>query len=211
MPNVMILGDSVSIGYTPKVAAIMAQEALVQHSPWGGDGGAEETKYGWLCLDYLLAAPNGTPTLPDVLYFNFGLHNIANVTVPGQSGTISDYVPYLGKIASKLVALSRDHPGVKVLFGLTTPEMCDGALDDRVMANNADAAKVMATYGIPTVDMHAPIIRQCGRSPQPACFNQTGCFCPHCPMAEGVGYEWLAEHVVVPAIRERLKEARGGM
>ena len=43
LPNVLIIGDSVSIGYTPKVAAHMAAIALVQHSPWDVmDGGAEE-------------------------------------------------------------------------------------------------------------------------------------------------------------------------
>lgn len=43
--NVIILGDSVSIGYEPKVAKIMEDYALVQHSPWGGDGGAEEVRH----------------------------------------------------------------------------------------------------------------------------------------------------------------------
>ena len=44
LPNVLIIGDSVSIGYTPPVAAHMAKVALVQHSPWDvRDGGAEET------------------------------------------------------------------------------------------------------------------------------------------------------------------------
>lgn len=80
----VILGDSVSIGYAPHVATHMAATALVQHSPWGGDGGAEETHYGWECLDYLLAAPDGTPQRPDVLFFNFGLHNLNNNTIPGQ-------------------------------------------------------------------------------------------------------------------------------
>ena len=77
-PNVIILGDSVSIGYEPFVSRLMADDALVQHSPWGvrvplleqrtqrsrasfptpralgvaqGDGGAEETQYGWECLE----------------------------------------------------------------------------------------------------------------------------------------------------------------
>jgi hypothetical protein len=45
LKNVLVVGDSVSIGYTPFVARVMAETALVQHSPWGGDGGAEETKY----------------------------------------------------------------------------------------------------------------------------------------------------------------------
>jgi len=43
LKNVLIIGDSVSIGYTHVVASIMQSEALVQHAPWGGDGGAEET------------------------------------------------------------------------------------------------------------------------------------------------------------------------
>ena len=33
LPNVLIIGDSVSIGYTPKIAADMASIAFVQHSP----------------------------------------------------------------------------------------------------------------------------------------------------------------------------------
>jgi hypothetical protein len=44
LKNVLVVGDSVSIGYTPFVASVMAPTAFVQHSPWGGDGGAEETK-----------------------------------------------------------------------------------------------------------------------------------------------------------------------
>ena len=48
--NVVIIGDSVSIGYTPKVTAHMASTALVQHSPYDvRDGGAEETAYGVEC------------------------------------------------------------------------------------------------------------------------------------------------------------------
>jgi hypothetical protein len=49
LKNVLIIGDSVSIGYTPVVASIMQSEALVQHAPWGGDGGAEETAYVHAC------------------------------------------------------------------------------------------------------------------------------------------------------------------
>ena len=78
LKNVVIMGDSVSIGYAPKVQIALVDIALVQHSPWGGDGGAEETEYGWRCLEYLLRAPDGTPQVPDVLWFNWGLHNIGH-------------------------------------------------------------------------------------------------------------------------------------
>ena len=204
LKNVIVLGDSVSIGYEPKLATHLADVALVQHSPWGGDGGAEETKYGWTCLEFLLAAPDGTPQVPDVLYFNFGLHNLGNSTVPGQAGPIAEYAPYLEKIAAKLAALALAQPRMKLLFGITTPEMCDKGLDDTVVANNIDAAKIMARHGIPTVDMHTPIVAQCGPSPQPKCFNQSQCFCPHCPMNDGVGYEFLAKEVIAPRIRALL-------
>ena len=76
LPNVLIIGDSVSIGYTPKVAAHMSSVALVQHSPWDvRDGGAEETAYGVTCLPTLLRSPTGQFLEPDVLMFNWGLHD----------------------------------------------------------------------------------------------------------------------------------------
>jgi len=201
LKNVIILGDSVSIGYTPHVYDHMKSIALVQHSPWGGDGGAEETHYGWKCLDYLLSAPDGTPQRPDVLFFNFGLHNIGNSTVPGQAGPIAEYAPYLDKITKRLVALK----GVKVIFGITTPEMCDAASDAVVQSNNKAAIAIMAKYKIPTVDLHAAVTGVCGPAPNATCFGQKTCFCPHCPQAHGIGYEYLTTHVIVPAITKALQ------
>ena len=50
--NVLIIGDSLSIGYTPAVAANLSDIALVQHAPWDSrDGGAEESAYMDQCLD----------------------------------------------------------------------------------------------------------------------------------------------------------------
>ena len=199
--NVVIMGDSVSIGYEPFIAAALADVALVQHSPWGGDGGAEETEYGFRCLEYLLRAPDGTPQVPDVLFFNWGLHNIRNSTVPGQAGPIDAYAPWLDKIAARLAALA---PTTNVLFGLTSPMLCNAALDDVVVANNRLAAAIMARRGIPTVDMHAAITGKCGPVPQASCFGSHGCFCPHCPAHGGAGYSWLANSLLVPAIRKAL-------
>ena len=72
LPNVLIIGDSVSIGYTPPVATDMAKLALVQHSPWDTrDGGAEETAYGVQCLKYFLRSPLGVSLKPDVIMFNW--------------------------------------------------------------------------------------------------------------------------------------------
>lgn len=207
LPNVAILGDSVSIGWTPHVAAHLDGRALVQHSPWGGDGGAEETAYGWECLEFLLAAPDGTPQAArsDVLFFNFGLHNLNNSTDPGQAGPIAEYAPFLDKIAQKLAALRDSRNGTtKVVFGITTPEMCSADTDAVVRSNNKAAVAIMSKYSIPMVDMHQLIIDQCGPAPNMTCFGQSTCFCPHCPQAGGVGYEYIAAKVIAPAIEKLL-------
>ena len=58
--NVVIIGDSLTIGYTPVVAELLADLAFVQHVPWDvSDGGAEETAYGLACLELWLASPSG--------------------------------------------------------------------------------------------------------------------------------------------------------
>eukprot|EP00935_MAST-01C_sp_MAST-1C-sp1_P000703 g703.t1 len=201
LKNVVILGDSVSIGYTPHVATHLASKALVQHSPWGGDGGAEETAYGWKCLKFLLSAPDGTPQSPDVLFFNFGLHNTGSGTLPGQAGPVAEYAPYLDKIAQFIVS---EKIATKVLFGITTPQMCSATTDAVVMSNNKAAKAIMDKYNIPTVDLHAAITGVCGPAPNQTCFGQKTCFCPHCPQANGVGYEFLASKVIGPAIEKLL-------
>jgi hypothetical protein len=62
----------------------------------------------------------------------------------------------------------------------------------------------VARYGVPTVNLHKAITDKCGPSPNKMCFNQSTCFCPHCPQADGVGYEYLAESTIVPAITKAL-------
>lgn len=205
LKNVLIIGDSVSIGYTPYVAEMMASSALVQHSPWGGDGGAEETLYGARCIDNLIRAPDGTPLSPDVLMFNWGLHNslAGNCTppcVPGQSGPPSEYAPNLEKIVQSLM----DAPALKhskLIFAITSPDLCNARIDAIQVALNEQAKDIMAKHHIPTVDLYAAITGECGAVPQPECFGRKGCFCPHCP---GEGYKWLANATLVPAIAKLL-------
>jgi hypothetical protein len=274
LPNILIVGDSVSIGYTPLIASYMASEAFVQHSPWGGDGGAEEAAYGVQCLDYLLRAPDGTPLSPDVLMFNWGLHSRfpsgSTPIVPGQHGDPRVYAANLEKVTLKLKAWCglrscsvmlclaglclclpcrrvpvRAWPlmcarvpllrvlhragakKVKLLFAITSPMLNSKTIDDVVVPAylplstapphnaehaclpacvracrgckvsvlmgagslggvpqvglNTQAAAIMDRHQIPTVDLHSPIIAQCGAVPQASCWGQTGCWSPHCP------------------------------
>ena len=77
-PNVMILGDSVSIGYTPYVITNLSSIAYVQHSPWSSDGGSGSITYGLSCLPIFLYSMNQSFINWDIIQFNFGLHDLDN-------------------------------------------------------------------------------------------------------------------------------------
>lgn len=55
LPNCMVLGDSVSIGYTGTATKLLADVCQLQHAPWDvSDGGAGSTAVGVACLDNFL-------------------------------------------------------------------------------------------------------------------------------------------------------------
>jgi len=88
LPNVLILGDSVSIGYTPEVRSLLSGKANV-YRPLSADGmGAEncgDTTFGLANLDSWLAmAPHWS-----VIHFNFGLHDLEHVAAPGVDNPLA--------------------------------------------------------------------------------------------------------------------------
>lgn len=207
--NCLIIGDSVSLGYTPFLTAALAEDCVVQHAPDGGDGGAEETAYGLECLDTFLSNPDGRAVHPDLIMFNFGLHdgpcNGVNTTIPGGAGTSAVYKPELAQIAAKLKAYT-DATKAKLLFASTTPWLCTASTDALVQKLNGQAAEVMRAASIPTVDLHAAIVGKCGAAPVAECFGAKSCFCPHCPGGGNAGgYSWVVNNSIAPAIRALLK------
>jgi hypothetical protein len=187
------------IGYVAKSLADIAQ---VIHSPAGGDGGAEETTYGVRCLDFFLASPSGMAVKPDLILFNWGMHDgpMTNNTVPGQNAPPDNYTAELTNLTVRLKAFAAA-TGSKLAFAHTTPFLCTAQQDGCVQNLNNQASAIMAAAGIPTLDPYSPVIAKCGKAPQSSCFNSTGCFCPHCPN----GYSWLADNFVAPALRAMLQ------
>ena len=217
--NVLIIGDSVSIGYTPYVAAKLAGEAFVQHSPWGGDGGAEESAYGLQCLDYLLRAPDGTPLRPDVLMFNWGLHSRfpagSTPIIPGQHGDPRVYRENLLAIAEKLLSWSKlqQQPEVKLLFAVTSPYLDNATINGVIKGLNEQAMEIMRAKRIPTVSLYDAITGWCGQPPQRhGCWGQRNCWSPHCPCSTSghsnssavCGYGKLDNSTIAPAIQRLL-------
>jgi len=191
--NAIIIGDSVSIGYTPHVADALQDQVFVQHSPADvSDGGAEETAYGLQCIENFLRGSDGSAIVPDLLYFNWGLHNLNTdpaSNVPGQSGTVEEYLPSLVNITARIMDwATNDNSGrTAILFGLTSPEMCDVELDDEVQSLNQQALELMSEVGIPTVDLHAAVVDACGLSPQASCLGEEGGGCPEFRACSGFG------------------------
>jgi hypothetical protein len=204
LKNVLIVGDSISIGYTPFVAAALADIAQVQHAPWSGDGGAEESAYALQCFTYWMRSPSGLPVPFDLIYYNTGMHNTlqgAPWAVPGQSGDPAAYPGELEALTSELVSKAKAE-GTKLIFGVTSPMLCNASIDYIISDTLNPAARlIMEDYGVPTVDLYQAVTSKCGAVPQASCFNTTGCFCPHC---SSDGYTFLAETVIAPAIRAAL-------
>ena len=62
----------------------------------------------------------------------------------------------------RAMAQLRAAHGTRLVFGLTSPEMCDADLDATVRALNAQAQALMDASDVPTVDLHAAVVAACG-------------------------------------------------
>ena len=113
LPNVLILGDSISIGYTLTVRAHLEGKANV-FRPDKGNGEKPEncqgTSLGVKEIDRWLAGRKW-----DVIHFNWGLHDLKRVKEAGRSqnsdnpedpyqATVEQYSANLEQLVDKLLA-----------------------------------------------------------------------------------------------------------
>ena len=158
LPNCMILGDSVSIGYAGVAAKALADVCQLQHSPFDvSDGGAGSTAVGVACLDNFLVTQRQTPVKWDVILYNFGLHDLDNTTAAEAT-----YRAELSNITTRLLAT-----GAKLIFATTTPFMPKTTIGDHVVADlNQIAREVIKGKGVGLLDLHKLVMEEC--SPAPA-------------------------------------------
>lgn len=88
LPRILILGDSISIGYTPFVKEALADEAFVYRpvDATGKDENCADTTTGVAKVDDWLAREGGGW---DVIHVNFGLHDLKHVK-PGTRTNTND-------------------------------------------------------------------------------------------------------------------------
>ncbi len=175
LPNVLILGDSISIGYTRNVRAELAGKANV-FRPMNGKNknspdNCGDTEMGLDGLERWLAGQKWS-----VIHCNWGLWDVC-YRVPGKpktgnrdkvNGKIAftqeQYVANLDKIVTRLQAT-----GAKVIWASTTwiPEEEIGRVAGDEVRYNAAAAALMEKKKIPVNDLHALTAGWAGKFSKP--------------------------------------------
>jgi arylsulfatase A-like enzyme/lysophospholipase L1-like esterase len=183
LPNVLLLGDSISIGYTLQVRELLAGEANVfrPHSSNGEKAvnccGTTRAVEG---IDEWLAGRNW-----DVIHFNFGLHDLKHVDAEtGMNSACADdprqasvekYAENLEDIIEKVEAT-----GARLIFAATTPvpEGFQNPLrePDAPLRYNAAALEIMEARGIQVNDLYAFCEKRLGELhlPNNVHFNKSG-------------------------------------
>jgi len=153
LPNVLIIGDSISIGYTKQVRAQLKGKANVIHNP----GNAAGTTLGLEKLQEWLG-----DTQWDVIHFNWGLHDLKHVTETGensnnpndpQQADLATYTANLKVLVKQLKATSS-----KLIFATTTPypkgvRPC--RLPEDAAKYNAAALEIMKANNIQVNDLYS--------------------------------------------------------
>ena len=154
LPKVLIIGDSISIGYTPHVAKILKSKAVVTHHR----GNAGHTGMGLKNLDKWIG-----DTRWDIIHFNWGLWDLCyrhpKSKVQGNRDKVNGKIThtleqYEANLDQLVVRLKKTN--AKLIWAHTTvvPEGEAGRIvgDDRKY--NAVATKIMKKHRVPINDLH---------------------------------------------------------
>jgi acyl-CoA thioesterase-1 len=174
LPRILIIGDSISIGYTREVRQHFAGRANVHRPP----DNCGPTVFGLEQIDGWLGAGRW-----DVIYFNFGLHDLkfldakGNYIVPGpQDRPLASPEEYAANLRQIVDRLRRT--GARLIFATTTPVPAGtvGRVEGSELPYNAAATAVMRETGITVDNLHAfAVARPQLRRPQNVHFTPEGC------------------------------------
>jgi acyl-CoA thioesterase-1 len=157
LPRVLLIGDSISIGYTLPVREKLHGKANVHRIPQ--NGGATEVG-----LDKMTAWLGKGKW--DVIHFNFGLHDAKYNSETTQRASREQYIANLKTLIAQMTAT-----GAKLIFATTTPVPMGGVLSptrkfDSVEERNKLAVQLMQSSDVAVDDLYAtakPIMEKHGR------------------------------------------------
>ncbi len=142
LPRVLLIGDSISIGYTLPTRAALAGKANVHRPPTNCGGTPNIVRH----LDKWLG-----PGRWDVIHFNSGIHDLKR---PGGKRAVT---PQQYEKNLRIVVKRLKKTGAELIWCSTTqsPEAVCGAPAKDFVAYNAVARKVMEENAIPVNDLYA--------------------------------------------------------
>jgi hypothetical protein len=151
LPRVLLIGDSISIGYTPAVRELLKGKANVLRIPTNGSS----TNEGVAKIDEWLGAGPWA-----VIHFNWGLHDLKHwkdgkLDAAGpQVSTLEVYEKNLRQLVQRMKQTK-----AKLIWGSTTPvpEGSAGRAPGEEKKYNAVAAKVMKDEGVAINDLAAAV------------------------------------------------------
>lgn len=166
LPNVLILGDSISIGYTPFVQEKLKGRANVYRPTFknGKPENCQGTTKGVENIERWLSETGPADIYWDIIHFNFGLHDIKHVNaISGknssnpkdpQQADLKQYKNNLKTIVAKLKTTNAN-----LIFATTTPypDVVEGPVRKPGMPEkyNKAAIKIMNKNGIVINDLYA--------------------------------------------------------
>ncbi|HEY5687060.1 MAG TPA: SGNH/GDSL hydrolase family protein [Yeosuana sp.] len=154
-PKVLIIGDSISIGYTPFVQSHFSERAIINHNT----GNAQHTGTGLLNVTNWLGDENW-----DIIQFNWGLWDLCyrhpeskeyghRDKIKGKPEfTIDEYTSNL----DTLVSIIKKRSNAKLIFVTTTyvPKKEPGRYESDVEKYNDAAIAVMKKHNIRVNDIY---------------------------------------------------------
>jgi acyl-CoA thioesterase-1 len=145
LPRVLLIGDSISIGYSLPVRKLLSGKANVHRVP----GNAGPSSNGVYMIDSWLGDKPW-----DVIHFNFGLHDLKRLSDGKPQVGPEAYERYLRLVVERL-----KKTGARLIWASTTPVPEGKVSPPRVPADvplyNGIALKVMRENGIPVDDLYA--------------------------------------------------------
>lgn len=154
-PHILIIGDSISIGYTPFVEKHFSGKATIVHNP----GNAQHTATGLKKIEEWLGNEQW-----DVVQFNWGLWDLCyrhpDSKVYGnrdkKNGKITHAVDEYAANLDSIISILKNRTNAKLIFVTTTyvPENEAGRQTTDVIRYNEAAKKVVKKYAIPVNDIY---------------------------------------------------------
>ncbi|MBX3423208.1 MAG: SGNH/GDSL hydrolase family protein [Pirellulaceae bacterium] len=171
LPRVLLIGDSISIGYTLDVRHLLQGQANVHRPPTN----CGPTTNGLKNIERWLAI-GGTDKKWDVIHFNWGLHdlkfmgpngeNLIDPDSPGSKRQVSPemYEQNLRRLVERLKAT-----GANLIWCNTTPipKGAKGRRPGDEVAYNEIAARVMTEHGVEVHDLYEFARQRLGQIQKP--------------------------------------------